>query len=1386
MQSELTADAIPGVDGESAASGATPPLIVGIGGSAGAIPALTAMLETLGGDVPLAIIVALHLSPDHESHMAEILQRASGLTVSQVRERTRIEGGHVYVIAPCTHLITEDGHLQPIEAGNKRPHGVVDTFFRSLAEAHRENAVGVVVSGTGRDGSLGLLQIKEYGGLTLAQSVDDCEHGDMPAAAGAAGAVDLMLSAPEIGRRLRQLAFAPHPVAGALAPELSTNDEGADPHQAAEHALVDLLTSLRLRTRHDFRNYKRATILRRLERRIQVHGLANVAEYHDFVRDNPDEFGPLLSDMLISVTNFFRDPDAFQALQHEVIPQVMNANPPGDEVRIWIPACASGEEAYSVAILLQECADRMRHPPKVQVFASDINDAALDAARLGAYPANIAADVSEARLRAFFEQEEDRYRVRSMIREMVVFARHNVLADPPFSRLDLICCRNLLIYLDRTAQAAVFEMFAYALKPGGYLFLGNAESVDAATADFEVISKEHRIYRLRGNTAAGYRTHLPPRLVDMALPAPTVPVTPGRSFTPRQDEPLAALHAQALMAASPPSVLINAAHEIVRVSSGAGRYVSFGEGVPTRNLLNNVAPDVRLELNAALLRASVTGGPVHAVFRRGGGDGKGPGDVLSLAVHPVADDDGARHWLVLFSDAVDGCGTVLPAAESNDSTDLMLRRLEEENRSLKAHLQEVLDRSAVSHEELKASNEELQAINEELRSAKEELETSKEELQSVNEELTTVNTELRIKVDEAGQHNDDLRNLMDATDIATVFVDQAMQVKRFTPRAAKLFSLIPSDVGRPLMDVKSRLRYDRIVEDANAAFQQLQPIERSVMSVDDEHYLARILPYRTSHDKIGGAVLTFVDVTQLRRAEQQVRESEDRLRAAIATSGDFCVISTDGDGRILTWNRGAEVLFGYTADEIRGQPIDILFTEEDRARGVPDQERWMARRDGRAADERRHLRKDGTTFFCSGVMTPLATANGQGFVKIARDVSESKHLEERQRTDLGKAQKSAAAVRERADLKDRFLAVMSHELKQPLNLILVNAELLVRLPEARNSPALQRVGDTIIRAVSAQETIVNDLLDLSRVQTGKLHLRREPCDVADIVQRFGEAMIGDAAQKDIELHIEVPPEAVICDCDPVRIEQVVWNLLGNAIKFTPEGGRVRASLAVEDGMARFEVTDSGIGMSADSLGTVFDLFNQGAAENIAGQRRPGLGIGLALVRELVTAHGGRIEAASPGKGQGSTFTVWLPVAVSPAAGLAAVQQPAPLGQRILMVDDNRDSLDAMATLMEMEGASVTTASSGEEALALLQAGDYDVLLSDIGMPGMNGLELIRRALALDPPKRFRSIALTGYGSPADQGDALNAGFDAFLTKPVSLARLRQVLEGSEGGRDAAG
>jgi two-component system CheB/CheR fusion protein len=1351
--------------------------VVGIGASAGGMQALLRMLENMPAKMGVAFVVILHLSPKHDSHAAEILQRATRMPVRQVTAPMPIEMDHVYVIPPSQDLTMNDGYLRVAQAEpRKGSHIAIDMFFRTLGQVHAERAVAVVLSGAGTDGAVGLTRVKEHGGVTLVQAIEDAEYDSMPRAAIATGLVDFVLPAAEMPQKLMELWENARRIRlpADVAATMSAMPE-ADPRDAheAESALHDIMLLLRSQMRHDFRHYKRATVLRRIERRMQVRGLEGLPAYRDYLREHPEEAQPLLQDMLISVTNFFRDRDAFEALEREVVPKLFENQSDDAPIRAWVAGCATGEEAYSIAMLLFEQSSGSPSAPDLQVFATDVDERAIVRARSGLYPSAIVTDVTPSRLRQFFVRDQDQYRISNAVREKVLFASHNVLLDPPFSRLDLICCRNLLIYLNREAQTTILEMFRFALKPGGYLFLGTSESADAAGSAFTVVDKKNRIYR--ASTSPLGARHLP-MLSEAAIERrPGAVVETARE--PRRMR-LADLHRRALEEVAAPSVLLDADYNILHLSPGVGRFMEHGGGMPSHNLLSNVHPELQLELRTALFKAAQMGRGVDARGVRMHHANNVPASVhirVRPFRHPEIDTE---LTLVIFEEEDESLRPLADGAGSDSGHDLMVAQLEAEIKQFKEHLQETIEQSEASTEELKASNEELQAMNEELHSATEELETSKEELQSINEELITVNFELKVKVEETGRINDDLQNLVASTDIATVFVDSGMRIKRFTPQAVKVFNLIGSDLGRSLLDITHKLDYESLADDASHVFHKLTIIERQVRSVDGKHYLARIHPYRTMSDKIEGAVLTFIEVTALHEAEERLRQGEQRVRIAAETTRDYAILTFDEEGRITTWNAGAERVFGFKDGEAIGEDLGLIFSAEDRQAGQPQDEMRRAREEGRAEDERWHVRKDGSLVYCSGVTTPLVDPSSTGFVKIARDITASKQLEIARDALLEREK----AVREQAQVaneaKDEFLAVMSHELKNPLNLIQVNAELLVLLPEVQSLPGVIQAGNTIRRAVKSQAQIIDDLLDLSRVRTGKLALRLAPVRLHDIVALIVQAVRNAAQAKGIEVVLEsADPEASISG-DAVRTEQIVWNLVSNAVKFTPPGGRVTVRLEPHDGFMRLQVSDTGQGIAPEFLPRVFGMFTQEIRRNSRGEG--GLGIGLALVQELTVAQGGRVLAESDGLGRGSRFSVWLPIHRIPASALASTTQRVQTlrGLRILCVDDLDDALETFALLLRAHGAAVVTARNGLEALDRLRAADaaFDLAVSDIGMAAMDGYELIREIRADPHWSGLKCIALSGYGRDADAQRALAAGYDAHLAKPVSIDELKRTVE----------
>jgi chemotaxis methyl-accepting protein methylase/GAF domain-containing protein len=894
--------------------------VVALGGSAGSITALKEFFDNTPATTGLAYVVVLHLAPGHESTLPALLQRHSAMPVRAAGDEEKIEANTVYVIPPGKHLTATDGHLRLTDLQQDRGRRVaVDLFFRSLADTHGPHAMAVVLSGADGDGAIGLRRIKERGGLTIAQDPEEAEHTGMPRSAIGTGMVDWVLRVAEMPARL----MAYHASEGRLR---LPPEEGPQPAKAAEpqqpdevEALLrEVLAYLRTRTGCDFSYYKRATIVRRISRRMQVNGVEELGEYLRFLRTHPGEAGALQNDLLISVTNFFRDREAFHVLE-EQIPELFKNKGPNDAVRIWTPACATGEETYSLAMLLLEHAKKTESPPMLQVFGCDLNEEAIQTARAGFYPGTIAADVSEERLRRFFVMEPGGFRVRRDLREMVLFATHDLLKDAPFSRMDLVSCRNLLIYLNRDAQKRALEIFHFALKPRGVLFLGSSESIEEGTSLFATVDKKRRIYRQvpghrvglpmpTGASALQRTIHHHERLSHAHVALPGAAFTAGLPLSPAQETipaeggaRVTEIHFKLLGRFGPPSLVVNAHNEIVHLSENANRFLQLPEGEPTRNLLRLAHPMLRVDLRAALLRAEETGEAVD-IFRRLV-DLPGGSKAVDIRVVP-AGEMAPGHLLVIFeahepgepetADAPAPSGTLEPEA--------VVQQLDRELARANSNLRNTVEQYEATTEELKASNEELQAMNEELRSAGEELETSREELQSVNEELTTVNSELRGRVEELHNANSDLQNLMAATQIATVFLDRALHVMRYTPTAVPLFHFIPGDLGRPITDLRQKLNYPELAADADEVLRTLIPVERDVR--EDGHWLlARVQPYRTVEDQIAGVVLTFMDITERRMASQALAKSEEKYRTLFDSMDQgYCIIQMlyEGD-RPVNW-----------------------------------------------------------------------------------------------------------------------------------------------------------------------------------------------------------------------------------------------------------------------------------------------------------------------------------------------------------------------------------------------------------------------------------------------------------------------------------------------------
>ena len=837
------------------------PVIVAIGASAGGVQALQSFFGAVPNKTGAAFVVVVHLEPQHRSELASILAQRTRMPVVQVDKQEKLEPDHVYVIPPDRRLQLIDGEISAAEfdepRGKRTP---IDLFFRSVADRIGDG-FAVVLSGAGSDGAIGVRAIKEAGGIILVQDPNEAEYSSMPRAAIASGPADLVLPVRELATRLADLIR----VAPKVRPPAVQNFD--------EEELRRILALLRVRTGHDFSKYKRSTVLRRIARRMAVARTADPKSYYEILRDNAGESQALLSDLLISVTTFFRDSEAFKFVAARVLPEIVKSKQHGEPIRVWVAGCATGEEAYSFGMLLLEEASHQELRPTIQVFGTDLDLHALAAAREGRYPTAIEADVSESRLRRFFTREGDHYRVRQELRDVVLFAVHDLLKDPPFSRVDLVSCRNVLIYLDRDLQEQVCSTFHYALNPGGFLFLGPSESGESPAGLFHTLDRSARIYQ--STASEGEKPRLLPRLLG-SVGGREQAVYVGRGLTPAVALSEAALHRRAIEQLAPPSMLIDRSHRVLHLSENAGRFVMPAGGPLTGDAVDLVRPELRFELRSALSRAFEQGqrtlsSPILVRFN-------GSPHRVHLFVEPAKADGGAEPpgavAMFIEGEALDE-KTVIGEQKASDKT---VRRLTQELELTQTRLRTVREESDAANEELRAANEELQSINEEYRSTSEELETSKEELQSINEELQTVNSELKLKLEAVSRAHSDLQNLVAATEIATLFLDVDLRIKRFTDRVSDLFRITLSDEGRPVTDFAHRLEYDDLVKDARAVLADLTPIRREVRSRDGRWYDVRLRPYRTVDNKIDGVVITFVEVSERHQVEQALHNSERRVR----------------------------------------------------------------------------------------------------------------------------------------------------------------------------------------------------------------------------------------------------------------------------------------------------------------------------------------------------------------------------------------------------------------------------------------------------------------------------------------------------------------------------
>jgi two-component system CheB/CheR fusion protein len=1364
--------------------------VVGIGASAGGLEAFRQLLSHLPRDTGMAFVLIQHLDPTHKSLLREILARATPMPVIEVLDSMAVEANCVYVIPPNTKMVMQEGVLKLTPREKTRGVAMpVDAFFLSLAEDRGNKAIAIVLSGGDSDGARGLEAVKGAGGITFAQCESSAKVSSMPNTAVATGQVDFILPPEEIAEELAKISR--HPYVAHPSPVGAKHASPLPPE--GETALQAIFTVLRTAKGVDFTLYKHTTLKRRIQRRMVLYKLDSLEDYVTYLRGHPAEVQALYEDVLIHVTSFFRDDGAFDTLKSKVFPNITKDKASGVPIRIWVAGCSTGEEAYSIAICLLEFLENQAIKPPIQIFATDISDLAIEKARTGFYKQSLVADVSPERLQRFFTQVDGGYQISKFVRELCVFARQNLCSDPPFSKLDLISCRNVLIYLTAALQKKILPIFHYGLKPTGFLMLGTSEATGEASDLFALVDKKHKIYSRKLTSAR----------LTLDLVANNSP-----SQTPKERDPrinndawneldLPSLADRIVLDQyAPVGIIINNDFEILHFRGQTSPYLEPPPGRATLNLLKMAKEGLKLELRTALHQAKKR----EVSVRKEGLQIRERDQVRQVNIDVIpfkARGLEERYFLVLFEDAPPtaipqstetGVGETKARRGRQASDQQEIARLNQELATTKEYLRSIIEEQEATNQDLRAANEEILSSNEELQSSNEELETAKEEIQATNEELNTINDELHRRNIESMQVSSDLQNLISSTNIPILMLGSDLCIRRFTPVGMSLLHLIPTDIGRPLRDINHTLNVPDLESQILDVINTLTTKEQEVQDQEGRWYDLRIRPYRTLDNKIDGAVVMLVDIDALKRSKEQLRESRNYAQGIVETVREPLIV-LDRNLRVVTANQSFYRTFQVEAYETEQH---LLFELGNGEWNIPRLRQMLEKilpNDTQLEDfeVEQNFAQIGHKIMLLNARTMTQSENGKSILLAIEDITERKRLEAELTQTLAQEQSARGQAEAANRAKDEFLSMVSHELRNPLSAILAWAQLL-RIHEF-DKARMNRALEVIERSAKAQTQLIEDLLDISRITSGKMRLDVRPLNLATLIGAAIEVVQVSADAKQIQIASRLEPGVEQIVGDSTRLQQIIWNLLTNAIKFTPAGGRVDVTLESLDTQAQITVSDTGRGISADFLPYVFDRFRQ--ADSSQTRSNPGLGLGLTIVRHLVELHGGTVQVESPGVGQGATFTVSVPLPCnleesSPLRALESafstdkievqpVDIPSLVGVGVLVVDDEVHTREIFTTVLEHYGATVTAVASAGEAIATLRTNpkDYDVLLSDISMPEEDGYRLIRqvRLLPAEAGGQIPAAALTALVRNEDHTKAIAAGFQRHLAKPVEPTQL---------------
>jgi two-component system CheB/CheR fusion protein len=1309
--------------------------VVGIGASAGGLDPIETFFDNLPRDTRMAFVIVQHLSPDFKSLMDELLARHTDMPIHLVEDGMLVEANRVYLIPSKKEMIISGGRLLLSDRNRQKELTLpIDVFFRSLAQDCGTRAVAIVLSGGGSDGSRGIRDIREAGGLVIVQDVDSAQFDGMPKTARDAGVAQWVLAPEDMPRVLVEHRERPTP---------ATHSASDSPGLAAVYRMLQDEFGL------DFTLYKPTTVTRRIERRLALASTPDIEEYVERLKRDRNELDVLYRDLLIGVTRFFRDPQLFEVLEQRILPDLLQRNSPESPLRIWIAGCATGEEAYSFAIILRDLMDK-RGERQVKIFASDVHRGSLEHATRGIYPADAIAHVTPERLERYFLRAGDGYQVVPDLRQMVVFAAHDVIRAAPFTRVDLISCRNMLIYFQQSAQQKVLSLFHFALNRGGLLVLGPSESPGSLASDFETVDKHWKIFRKHTDARMPVDMgRLRPSYADPRVGLPTALVSASKPSLAQ----LIGTYDALLDEVMPPSLLVSEQGDLIHAFAGASRFLRPRDGRQGLDILDAIDGELRVVVSGGLKR--VVAEPSALVFKGVRIETNGKAGVYNVTLRRIASRNQAGpHVLVSFESAEEA-----RAAPAGSETEINLDQVSREQfAGLEAELGHTKESLQAAIEELQSMNEELQASNEELQASNEELQSTNEELQSVNEELYTVNAEYQRKISELTELTNDMDNLLSSTQIGTIFLDRDLTIRKFTPQIAEMFSLVAHDVGRSIETFAHKMDHPELVDDMKRVVATGAPVERELRDVGGKSFFMRVLPYR-ARGKSEGVVLTVIDVSGLKAAEDALFHERYLLNSLLHGVPD-AIYFKDAHTNFIRTNQAMAARLGLDdpKDAVGKTALEV---PNRKAALVLDQQDEGVLRTGQAQHYQLEARVDegGTQCWDLTTRLPLWGANDAvvGIIVISRNVTEQKCAEA----------KAEEAVRRR----DQFLAMLSHELRNPLGAI-VTATALLRRTEAGTSEMAKRPLDVISRQSQQMAGLLDDLLEVSRVTQNKIVLRKERLALGSIVKDMADASREQFSSAGLEFGVTYDGRDLFVEADPMRLQQIIANLLGNAAKYTPRDGKVTLTLTSEEGDAVIRVRDTGPGLPKNMLDSVFDLFVQ--AGHTLDRAGGGIGVGLTLVRSLVTMHAGTVTAHSEGEGKGCEFVVRLPLSTARVDDGAARESTSrsgvrlPPGAKIVVVEDNPDSREMLCEILATAGYECHTAADGMAALALIDALDPGVAILDIGLPVMDGYEVARKLREDSRHADMWLIALSGYGQASDRAASRSAGFDEHLVKPVQV------------------